>query len=446
MAVRKKKENLVSMEAQWTREAVEALAPDANSLKNGEFLATDRKWQIAGVSEYSLWGECKGSGKKPYLTAIDLREPAFKCSCPSRKFPCKHSLGLFLLYVDNQTAFSKSQVPDWVGEWLAKRDARADKKAEKLEVSIPEARGKNEAQRIGQITEGISELKLWLYDAVRLGTAELYQQPESYWQEKSARMVDAKAPGIATRIQKIAEHFSRQNWQHHVLEELGSLYLLAEGFSHLNDLPPELQEELKNQVGINVKKETVLQQRGIKDVWLVLGKKLEIQDRVDMQKTWLLGKNTGHLAVIIDFAFGNQGFETNYLPGTGLEAELVYYPGSVSMRALLKDKPLRSHRIESIQAWPDLDSFFETHARILSRNPFLYEYPFLVEDLRPVNTGQVWHLMDKQDQYIPIVPRFAKIWELFAISAGEPVTVFGEWNGRNLYPLGVWHHQRWIHL
>ena len=43
-----------------------------------------------------LWGLCAGSGKNPYQTIVDLSGPAYKCSCPSRKFPCKHALGLLL--------------------------------------------------------------------------------------------------------------------------------------------------------------------------------------------------------------------------------------------------------------------------------------------------------------------------------------------------------------
>ena len=39
----------------------------------------------------------QGSAASPYQTGIDLSEPAFQCTCPSHKFPCKHGLGLFLL-------------------------------------------------------------------------------------------------------------------------------------------------------------------------------------------------------------------------------------------------------------------------------------------------------------------------------------------------------------
>ncbi|MEM6754868.1 MAG: SWIM zinc finger family protein, partial [Cyanobacteria bacterium P01_C01_bin.38] len=76
------------MSATWTQEQILALAPDASSAKNGKTLATSRKWSSLGCNEKAAWGEFQGSGKNPYLTRIDLTEPAFKCTCPSRKFPC----------------------------------------------------------------------------------------------------------------------------------------------------------------------------------------------------------------------------------------------------------------------------------------------------------------------------------------------------------------------
>lgn len=70
-----------------------------------------------------------GSGKEPYRTQADLNGPAFQCSCPSRKFPCKHSLGLLLLLVGNPARVSEAAPPDWVSDWTAKRNTTAEKKA-----------------------------------------------------------------------------------------------------------------------------------------------------------------------------------------------------------------------------------------------------------------------------------------------------------------------------
>ena len=89
----------------YSGEQIIALAPDAASAKAGRSLATASKWQNVGQDERALWGECQGSGAKPYQTVIDLNEPAFKCSCPSRKFPCKHALGLFLHLASKLAAF-----------------------------------------------------------------------------------------------------------------------------------------------------------------------------------------------------------------------------------------------------------------------------------------------------------------------------------------------------
>ncbi|MCB1718739.1 MAG: SWIM zinc finger family protein, partial [Candidatus Competibacteraceae bacterium] len=68
------------------------LAPDSASLKAAQKLLSSRNWPLLGSNEQALWGHCLGSGSKPYLVRIELDEPAFKCSCPSRKFPCKHAL------------------------------------------------------------------------------------------------------------------------------------------------------------------------------------------------------------------------------------------------------------------------------------------------------------------------------------------------------------------
>src|SRR6185436_6036947 len=77
----------------WTEEQVLSLAPDESAKKSGRELASPSKWVSRSANEKALWGECKGSGANPYKTQIDLSNIAFKCSCPSRKFPCKHGLG-----------------------------------------------------------------------------------------------------------------------------------------------------------------------------------------------------------------------------------------------------------------------------------------------------------------------------------------------------------------
>ena len=126
---------------QWTTEQVLALAPDTSSVKAAKKLISLSKWSNLGKNERAIWGECKGSGSKPYQVRVDLDGPAFKCSCPSRKFPCKHGLAVFLVRLEQESAFTKNKPPAWVSEWLEDRSKRAENKTKKAEVKAKK-RGK----------------------------------------------------------------------------------------------------------------------------------------------------------------------------------------------------------------------------------------------------------------------------------------------------------------
>jgi uncharacterized Zn finger protein len=103
--------------------AIEQLATDQSSLKAAAGLAKPAKWSGVGVSRDGalLWGECAGSGANPYRVMADLRDLGNKCTCPSRKFPCKHVLGLLWLNAEAVVPFNPADTPAWVSDWLGRR-------------------------------------------------------------------------------------------------------------------------------------------------------------------------------------------------------------------------------------------------------------------------------------------------------------------------------------
>ena len=117
----------------FTESQIQNLAPDDASFKAGKALSGKNQWLAASFTERSLWGEIKGSGSKPYQTQVDINAIAFKCSCPSRKFPCKHGIGLLLLWANDASAVTAGTEPSWVAEWMDKRVAKAEKPAEPKE-------------------------------------------------------------------------------------------------------------------------------------------------------------------------------------------------------------------------------------------------------------------------------------------------------------------------
>src|SRR4051812_40625688 len=118
------------MVGSWTTEQVLAMAPDAGSARSATGLASPRQWLRLGRSEGAAWGAGQGSARQAYQTEIDPGEPAFRCSCPSRKLPCKHGLGLLLLLLRQPDSFVEGPTPDRVTEWLASRVERARRLAE----------------------------------------------------------------------------------------------------------------------------------------------------------------------------------------------------------------------------------------------------------------------------------------------------------------------------
>src|SRR5687767_4858191 len=187
----------------WTAERVMGLAPDPASAKAGQGLAGPRKWVSLGADDAAVWGLCQGSGKKPYQTQVDLAEPAFKCSCPSRKFPCKHALGLLFVLAETE-AVPEGAPPAWVQEWLATREQRAERAATRAAAPDkppdPEAQAKRAQRREERVAAGVEELRRWLADLVRRGLAEAQRESWDFWEQPAARMVDAQAPGLASRL------------------------------------------------------------------------------------------------------------------------------------------------------------------------------------------------------------------------------------------------------
>lgn len=109
--------------SRWSAEQVIALAPDAASVAAGRKLAAPRGWPQLGCDDRAVWGLAQGSGKSPYQVAVDLAGPAYRCSCPSRKIPCKHALGLLLWSAGDVRPDTPLAFAD---EWLAARAERAE--------------------------------------------------------------------------------------------------------------------------------------------------------------------------------------------------------------------------------------------------------------------------------------------------------------------------------
>ncbi|GCE12287.1 SWIM zinc finger family protein [Tengunoibacter tsumagoiensis] len=431
------------MNIQLTSEQVLAMAPDSSSASAGKKLSQHKHWQGLGQSPEALWGECQGSAL--YRVSVDLSSLVAQCSCPSRKFPCKHSLALLLLANTSPTLFGEASAPEWVTEWLARRAAsnkrKEGKEPKEGQSSAPStSQIKTAEKRLTQVNAGIEKLNLWLDDLVRNGLGSLETRPATFWEHQAAQMIDAQAPGLATRVRALSTlPNASPDWPHRLLTQIGRLALLTEAYQHLGELEAPLQDDIRMLIGWNLKEDEVLA-RGehVTDEWLVLGQIVEESDRKRTQKTWLYGTTSQRSAVIFQFAIGGSTFTEFYPTGIRQQAELVYWPGAASQRALFVHRTGDVTPIQ--QALPGqacIEDFLTTVANSLAQNPWRDAALCLLTSVVPVydTVQQRWFIRDQQARALPLLQQ--DHWYLLAISGGLPIDFVGEWNGEALRPLGL---------
>lgn len=426
----------------WTREQVLGLAPDAASAKAGTGLASASRWPLLGRTDAAAWGHCQGSGKKPYLTRVDLTEPAFKCSCPSRKFPCKHALGLMLLLSQDQIPAADAP-PDWVSEWLDSRHERQQRKAARAETDAkreadPEARAKRAAKREQRVSDGLAIAEQWTLDLIEEGLAAARERPLAAWEQVASQLVDAQCPGLATMVRRTANAcVSGDRWQYRTLDEVSRLFLAIQGAKRLDELPQSLQAEVRSQIGFVTPKEDVLRDSPrVHDTWVVAGRAYSDAGKVKAQRTWLWGIESGRPALILDFAAGSAVLDASLVPGMRFEGDCSFYPGSPELRALVADRgPTIPGGLP--EEGMSLSSGVEGAAQLMGQGPWIDRAPFLATGVVPARLSEGWCLQDGDGGLVRLDAAEHSVWTLLALSGGYPVSVFGEWSEGVLTPLAA---------
>ncbi|MFJ2916203.1 SWIM zinc finger family protein [Streptomyces sp. NPDC087307] len=435
--------------ARWTVEQVLALAPDDASGRAGSRLGSAGPWSGGGCDgSGAVWGLCKGSGSTPYRTVADTTGPAYACSCPSRKFPCKHALGLLLVWATDEAALPAGEAPDWAGEWLAGRRDRSAGKAEQRAAggapasgpADPEAARRRAERRAERVTGGAQELEERLADLLRGGLAAADQPGYGLWEETAARMVDAQAPGLASRVRELgAIPASGPGWPVRLLEECALLHLLDSAWLGIDRLPEPLAATVRGRVGLTAPAEGP----SVRDHWLVLAQYDTPDGRIVARRSWLYGRDSGRTALLLSFGAAGRSPGPALAVGITIDAELTPYPGAGRLRAEMG----RQFGVSSQCGTPappggTAAAAIRAYGHALREDPWLAAWPVVLRDVIPVPSGDGWQLVDAAgDAALPVAPAALSrpgLWKLVALSGGAPVTVFGECGHRGFDPYAAW--------
>ncbi|CAM3679925.1 DUF5691 domain-containing protein [Smaragdicoccus niigatensis] len=417
------------MTAPWTEEQVRALAPDSSSFSAARPLAS--RWRETGSHDLAVWGFCQGSGAKPYQTIVDVSGRAYKCSCPSRKFPCKHALSLLLLWSSGQVP-PASAIPAFAGEWVEGRRAKADREA------VPKTSNPATVdQRKARVAAGLAELDTWLTDQVRAGLAQSDRSFAAF-EAIAARMVDAQAPGVAATLRSLFNAVvTKSHWPEILLREYGRLHLLVRAHRQLDDLPAATQSAVRAHVGYPMQAETVRTEPKVRDRWMSLGRKTTEENRLHTRRTWLFGRHTKRWAMLVEHSFGTATFSPEVPPpGTSVDADVHFYPGSAGLRVQWGERHSRPEPFTTIPAAGTIDEALTAHATALGADPWIRSWPALIADVVPVVRDPAWQLVARDGNALSLTSG-AQAWQLLAISAGHPVTVIGDWTADGFEPVSA---------
>lgn len=189
-----------------TMELVRSSAPNEAAIANarkicsrGEFISLKKT-----ADETLIFGECQGSGKNPYSTSADFSgtAPVFRCSCPSRQFPCKHSLALMLEWLSGKP-FETAELPEDIAEKRAKAAKRAEKAAE---PAAPAKQNKSTAaKKLKKQLEGLDLAESFVKDMLTRGVYSANSAAAEQYRELAKQLGDYWLPGLQNIMNRIVD-------------------------------------------------------------------------------------------------------------------------------------------------------------------------------------------------------------------------------------------------
>jgi len=464
-------------------EKIEELAPDQASLIAARKLVKPGGWSGLSSDRAGLiWGECQGSGSSPYRVIVSEADADYKCTCPSRKFPCKHSLALMWMRAEGKVAFEAAGTPEWVQDWLRRRrtssgaSAESEKddasRAKSLAGAVVEepdevdpkavaraaaARDRARREREDAIVAGLDDLDTWLVDQAEAGLAGFAGHAGKSCRSIAQRLVDAKAPGMASRVDALPNRIyglPESARPMAAVEQLGQLHLIAEAYRRHESLSADLRADVRREVGWTQSREALLSEEGTVTVsgsWRVAGTVSEVQpDKLRRLETWLWREDSGEgprIAALVDYVPVVAGQTKGaYRTGEQMQATLLFYRSARPLRALVREviSPAEERDSEIALGDRDLLKAYSEYEEAMATIPWLNVSPLSFADTRLRRNGERLFLCPAENDELALPLISSQAEAASPLLAIERFSGFGLWDGYTCRlclaqtPLGRW--------
>jgi hypothetical protein len=373
---------------------------------------------------------------------------------------------------DRSATFAPAPVPEWVKDWLSRRrgassapgkpkdeskpkdkpsirlaetteseetEAVADAKSEQRAAA---ARERNRLDREAAVLAGLEDLDLWLSDQVQHGMANFVAQAAQSCRTISQRLVDAKASGLAGRLDALPTRlFTLPNpvRPSAAIRELGQIHLISRAYRRVPPLPELLVADAKQAVGWSVTREALLSDSDALHVdakWRVFAVISEAQpDRLRRVETWLWRESgadqSPSCGVLIEFVPLAGGAATGgYLVGDQVDAELCFYRSTIPLRAQIAT--LHTGATQSTEALnppaETLGASYSQYEDALAKLPWLGTFPLTFRSATIRRAGSQLFLHDYHNGLsLPLASSQSS--EALPLASAGHIAGIGLWNG-----------------
>lgn len=192
-----------------TEDRIGMLAPNASAAANGKKISSKGGFVSLNKDkdETAIWGECTGSGKSNYKTSADFinpDQPVFRCSCPSRQFPCKHAIGLLYDYLAGKK-FEAAELEESLAEKRAKAQDRAEKKETKAKEGAEKPKVNKAAltKKMKKQLEGLAQTAQIVEDILTKGISSMAGNSLKPYEDLAKQMGDYYLPGPQILLRRL---------------------------------------------------------------------------------------------------------------------------------------------------------------------------------------------------------------------------------------------------
>lgn len=412
-------------------EQIQQFSPDDASFRAASGISSSQFIQL-GKNGALLWGLCQGSGKNPYRCLCLLDSSLkWKCSCPSRKQPCKHVLALLI----HSSQSEEMQIPEFVQEFLNKTQ---EKKATKSSVNSDEAREILSLKRKERILEAVRDVLNWLEEQKRRGF--IHEDPVV--SHLKTGLHNAGLPRLAQEIESLGFKMGARA----KLKRLQKVLPLLLAWTRIDDLSEPHQYKIYALSGLSLPRTLTQKGAAVKGEFLCLGFSGFEDGGLQGRNTWFYALVSNVFAYVQDFAAGGMTLPPPILPGQLVEAQIDFFPFPVCSRGVFHEEPKLLQGTFNPPAF-GIQHLWERFGQELAASP-LEEGVFgfvKVEEIRVL--GDEIQIVDASGWAVPLKhPGFSLLQSLRALSLGKALILCGLFDGEIFEFLSACDGGRWCHL